>query len=121
MLGHFLHDVHDGQLVSVFNNAFIQRTNHILNDPKLVEQLPASVEHLMTEDVFFTIDPQVGETFLGRIKNFCEVAKGTLFVQYFVGFAELVAVVPRLAICFENFAKPFDLVQEAFACPLAIV
>ena len=75
----------------------------------------------MGEDVLLTVDPEVGETFLGRVENFGQVAKTAFLVEDFVGLRELLSVGAWCAVGFEDFAQPFYLVKKSLACPLTIL
>ena len=74
----------------------------------------------MRKHVLLAIDPEIGKALLSGVKNLSQVAQTALFVEHFVGLAELLSVVAGSAVSLEDFTKALDLVQKAFACALSI-
>ena len=70
MLAHIFDDVLDGDVDSVFDDALIQVPDDVLDHSKLLEELSPCVKNFMREDVLLSIDPQIRESFLGRVQNF---------------------------------------------------
>lgn len=103
MFSHFFHYVHNSQLVIILNYAFVECTNHILDNSELVEKFTASIQHLMWEHILLSVYPEVWEPFLCRVEDFCKVAQCTFFVENFVSLAKLVSVVTSLEIGFKDF------------------
>jgi hypothetical protein len=110
MFCHFFHNIYDGELIIVFYDPFVQGSDHILDDSKLVEKFTTSIQHLVRENVLFSVHPKVGESFLSRVENFSQVAKCSFLVENFVSFTELVSVVSSLEISLEYFAQSLNLI-----------
>ena len=120
VLTHLIKDILDRN-VDFLHDSLINISNDLLNDFELLEQFPAGFEDILRENVLFTIDPQVREAFLGRVKDFCQVAERALLVQDFVCLGELLTILPGCTDCLESFAESFDLVEEPLACSLSIL
>ena len=56
------------------------------NFTKVVEQISPGLNDLFREHIFLSVDPEVGEAFLGGIEDLGEVAEGALLVEDLVGF-----------------------------------
>ena len=107
--------------VYLFHDSFVDISYYLLNNFELLEKFAAGLQHILREYVLFTIHPKVRESFLRRVQNLCQVAKGSLLVQYLVSLGELLTVFPRGTYSLEAFAKSFDLVQETLACALSVL
>ena len=121
VLGHILDHVLHRDVCGVLNYALIQVTNDVLNDAELLEELAPGVQHLVRENILLSVDPQVGEAFLGRVEDLCQVAKTAFLVEHFVGLGELFAVGARCAVSLEHLAEALNLIEESLACALAIL
>lgn len=64
MLRHILNDALHRDIDGVFDYAFIQVTDNVLDDAELLEQFAPRVEHFVGENILLAIDPKVRETFL---------------------------------------------------------
>jgi hypothetical protein len=85
MFCHVIYNLLHRHVHIVLNDSLINVSNHTLNYSELLEKFSAGIEYLLREYVLFTIDPEVGEALLGRIKYFSEIAQGALFVEDLVG------------------------------------
>jgi len=65
MFTHVFDDLLHGNIDGVFYDALVQIANDALDYTELLEQLSPCIEHLVGENIFFTIDPKVGKSFLG--------------------------------------------------------
>jgi len=93
----------------------------MLNKAELLKQLRAGLQNFLAKDVFLSVDPEVGEAFLGGVKNFCEIAEGSFFVEDFVGLGEAFSVISVCAVGFEYFAEPLSLAEELLAGALPVL
>ena len=64
MLSHVLDDVLHCDVDGVFNDAFVQIPDDVLDHSELLEELSPCIENLVREDILLTIDPQIRESFL---------------------------------------------------------
>ena len=96
--------------IDLFHDPLIDISYYLLNHFELLEQLATGFQNILGKDVFFTIDPQIWETFLCRVKDLGKVAEGALLIQYLVCFRELFTVLPRGTDGLEAFAKALNLV-----------
>ena len=86
MLPHIFNYVLDCDVDGVLDNALVEVPDDVLNHSKLLEQLPSSVKDLVGEDVFLAVNPQVGESFLGRVEYLGQIAESAFLVKHFVCF-----------------------------------
>ena len=110
VLRHVLHDLLHRHVHRVLDDALVDVSNDRLDHPKLLEQLPPRVQNLLREHVLFSVHPQVGESFLRRVKDFGQVAETAFLIENLVCLGELLSVAARGTICLENFAEAFHLV-----------
>ena len=75
MFRHFFHDVHDSDVDRVFNDALVETANDVLDHAELLEQFTACVQHLVGENIFLPVNPQVGESLLRGVQYFSQVTK----------------------------------------------
>ena len=80
VLPHIFNYVLDCDVDGVLDNALVEVPDDVLDHSKLLEQLPSSIKDLVGEDVLFAVNPQIGESFLGRIEYLGQVAEGSLLV-----------------------------------------
>ena len=78
--------------VHLLHDSLINVSYYLLDHFELLEQFATGFEHILGKDVFLTVHPEVGESFLGGVKNFSEVAKASFFVENFVSFGKLLPV-----------------------------
>jgi len=64
MSTHIFYYVLNCDVHGILNYALVQVANDVLDDSELLEKFAACVKNFMREHIFFTIDPQVGESFL---------------------------------------------------------
>ena len=64
---HFLEYVLHGD-VDLIHYPVVDIPDHVLDDFELLEQFLAGVEHIVTEDIFLTVNPQVREAFLRAVQ-----------------------------------------------------
>ena len=64
MLSHVLDDVLHCDVDGVFNDAFVQIPDDVLDHSELLEELSPCIKNLVREDILLTIDPQIRESFL---------------------------------------------------------
>lgn len=121
MLGQIINDLLHRHIDVILNDALIDVSHNGLNDAELLEEFSTRIQNFLREDIFLSIYPEVGETFLSRIKDLGKIAQSTLFVKYFVSFAELFSVVARSTRSFEYLTKVFYLIKETLACPLTVL
>ena len=86
MLAHIFDDVLDSDVDSVFDDALIQVPDDVLDHSELLEEFSPRVKNFMREDVLLSIDPQIRESFLGRVQNFRQITQTSFLVQHFVCF-----------------------------------
>jgi hypothetical protein len=60
--------------VDFLHDSLINVSYYLLNHFELLEKFATGFEHVLREDVFLTVHPEVGESFLSGVKNFREVA-----------------------------------------------
>ena len=59
----------------VLHDAVVEGTDDLLDAAEGAEQLTPGGEDFVRKHILLAVDPQVGEAFLGRIENFCQVAQ----------------------------------------------
>ena len=59
---HFLHD------------ALVDISDDLLDHFELLKQFSSGFQHILRENILFAVDPEVGESFLSGIEDFCEIA-----------------------------------------------
>ena len=79
------------------------------------------VKHFVAENILLSVNPEVGESFLSGVQDFCQITEAAFLVKHLVGLGELLTVVPGCAICLEVLAKSLDLIQKPFAGSLTIL
>ena len=79
---------------------------------ELLKQFLACIEHFMTKNILFTINPQIRKPLLGRIKYLSQIAQWSLFVKYFVSLAKLVSIRSRCKTSFKYFTKSWILINR---------
>jgi hypothetical protein len=67
MLRHLLHHVKNCNIHGIFNDTLVETTYDILDHSELLKQFSTGVEDLMTENVLFTVYPQIREPLLGGV------------------------------------------------------
>lgn len=111
----------DCEIYAVLNNAVIHLANQMLNKAKLLEKLGSCLQNFRAENVLFAVHPQVRETFLGGVENFCEVTERAFLVENLVGLRKTLSVVSVRTFGLENFTKSFDLAQKLLAGSLPVL
>lgn len=104
MLGHVFHYLLNSDIYSVFDYSFIDVSDDALDHSKLLEEFATCIKYFLRENIFFSINPQIRKAFLSRIKYFSQIAKTSFFIEYFVGFRELLSVTTMCAGGFKYFA-----------------
>jgi len=93
----------------------------MLYQAEALKEFAPRIQNLRRENVLLPVDPQVGETLLGRVENFSQVAEAAVFVEHLVSFRELVPVTASGASRTENFAEPLYLIEETLAGSLPLL
>ena len=79
IFAHFFEDPMDCYIYLV-HNPVIDVPNYVLNYFELLEKFSSSLENILRENVFLSIDPKIRETLLGRVQNLSQVAQRSFFV-----------------------------------------
>jgi hypothetical protein len=106
--------------VYLLHDALVDVSYDLLNHLELLEQFASSFKNVLRENVFLTVYPEIGESFLSGVEDLSEVAKASLLVENFVGLRKLFSILSGGAHGFEPFAKPLNLVKKSFAGSLSI-
>ena len=110
VLRHLINYVKNGDVYGILDDTLVETAYDVLDHSELLKQFSTGVEDLMTENVLFTVYPQIREPFLGGVQNLSQIAQTTLLIEHLVCLAELVAVVASGTVCLENFAESLYLV-----------
>jgi hypothetical protein len=68
MFCHVINDLLDSDGCSVLNYTLVDGSDDTLDKTELLEEFTTCFEDFLREDIFLTVDPEIGETFLCRVE-----------------------------------------------------
>jgi hypothetical protein len=80
VFGHTIYNFLYSYIHVILNYALINVSNDRLDNAELLEELSASVQYFLGKDILLSIDPEVREALLSRVKNLGKIAKSTLLI-----------------------------------------
>ena len=66
--------------IYLVHDSIINVSDYVLDYFELLKEFSSSFKNILWENIFLAIDPQIWESFLGRVQNLSQVAQRSLFV-----------------------------------------
>lgn len=110
MFGHVVNNLLYRNVDIILYDSLINVPNHALDDTELLEQFATGIQNFLGENVFFSVYPKVGKSFLRWVKDLGQIAECSFLVQNFVSLRELLSIVARGTAGLVYFAEAFHLI-----------